>query len=107
MKEADTDEQLAELSHQLNKKFNYEDKVKCDIFKSLLVSLNLEGDEMIKLTDHHDKNLVLYKFDNLLYNLTCYNIKEIEILNSSSCFKDIPILINANVTAFLTKNGTK
>ena len=90
-------------------KVDYEQSLgQCYLLQSLIHIAEMFEDTFNVIFDLNGKPLITYTYHNNLYIPRCTNISTVQLINSSTCFADYPVIIiqnTTNTTAFLTRTG--
>ena len=80
----------------------------CQLYKSNLNQYLKHDDEFINFYDYNGNEAILYADNGKLFVPQCKIIEQIELLNTTECYKDIPIKAltnNITINAFITQEG--
>jgi hypothetical protein len=97
---------IKELQFTINVFSTINQKI-CQLYKSNLNQYLKHDDEFINFYDNGNEG-VLYADNGKLFVPQCKIIEQIELLNTTECFKDIPIKAftnNITINAFITQEG--
>ena len=92
----------------MHQKAYTQSEAQCYLLQSLLHNLEMFEDSFNFVVDLNGKSFITYTLNNNLYIPRCTNISSIHLLNTSTCFREYPVMINqnhTNITAFLTRTG--